>query len=254
MSKPIFLPRPALSYKEAAALKGQLLCADHYDPPALGGPGGEDATVFKLKGGVLLKYLHQPPEIVRLLDPCMRPLLAHAATWSERRQANSGTIGYLDAPFYRATKFTQKPKFCKGGTDLWEDVQPLIRALDALYRVALPDHHAAQSAFARITNPYFVIPHTCFTTGSVNEGERFPCHRDAGNLALGMSVMTVWKPRHHYGGSLVFPRWRIAVDMLVGDVLFFRGYDWHGNAPFDAHDGLRRISLVLYFRRGMLNV
>jgi hypothetical protein len=54
------------------------------------------------------------------------------------------------------------------------------------------------------------------------------------------------------GGFLIFPQWRIAVNMMRSDVLLFSSSDWHGNSPIFSEGPYERISIVCYYRLGML--
>jgi hypothetical protein len=244
-----------LTDQEAAALRARHLDARHFQEP-LGGPGGEPTDVYRPDGEPLLVYRPRVGAVLEELGPAL-PALRAAARWSHLRQAASGTVGFLDhtplEPYCRATRFT------RDRPGAWATLLPLLGALDAAYQAAAPDRHAAQSGFARRTCQDYVIPGTCFTTATVNDTHRFVCHRDKGNLANGLGVMTVWRPggADYRGGQLVFPQWRLAVDMMAGDVLVFDGREWHGNAPIEPVVGsgagpVERISVVCYYRRRML--
>ena len=82
---------------------------------------------------------------------------------------------------------------------------------------------------------------------------RFPCHRHDDNLACSWSVMTCWRDSGYRGGYLVLPQWKIAINMMPGDVLLFDGgADWHGVSPFYADGPYERMTLVLYFLKKLL--
>jgi hypothetical protein len=74
-------------------------------------------------------------------------------------------------------------------------------------------------------------------------------HQDDGNLAGSYSAMTVISAGNYTGGLLVFPRWRVAVDVRVKDVLIAdTGREPHGNTEIVPVNGyFCRVSVVAYF-------
>ena len=245
----IHFEAPSMSDGDVEGLKDQFLDHRHYNC-LLGETRGEDALVYKPNGRPLLAYLSRPPGIVDVLRPAL-PALRRAVKWSEARQAYSGTVGFLEPSgrdrFGRATAFTRDRP-----TD-WKSLQPLFLSLNDLYRRVLPEKFALQNAIARHTSDDFVIPGTCFTTATVNGAHRFQCHRDRNNLALGMGVMTVWREEGCHIIPLIFPQWQIGVNLRCGDVLLFDGSDWHGNGPVQFIEPFERISVVCYYRCGLIN-
>jgi hypothetical protein len=249
VARTIQLASAALTDREAARLRGQFLDGRHYGT-VIGGGGG-DIDVFKPDGKPLLVYRRQVSGVLRALGGALAAL-REVPAWSNQRRAWSGTMGFLDPntrePYSRATAFT------RDHPELWEQAQPLLRALDGAYRDGLPDRHAAQNAYARRTSQDFVIPDTCFTTATVNSTHRFRAHPDGGNLRSGFGVMTVWREGTYSGGLLILPRWRLAVDLMCGDVLLFDGAELHGNGPFEGAEGtFERLSVVAYYRSGMFD-
>jgi hypothetical protein len=238
-----------LSDGEARKLKDRLLGHAHIDPPVLGGPNGKDTIVRRPDGEQRLVYLRRPKSVQKPLKDAL-PALRVAAKFSTNRQAKSGLIGFLDPtgrePYFRVSAFTRDEPF------LWDMVQPLLWALDELLKAHLPDHHARQKAFWRMTNPDFRIPRTSFSTVTVSHNHRFPCHRHLGNLACGMGAMVVWRKGSYRGGYFMLPQWKLAVNMQCGDVLLFDGTDWHANSPFYGED-YQRLSLVAYMRWKMIH-
>lgn len=70
-------------------------------------------------------------------------------------------------------------------------------------------------------------------------------HGDESNLPGGMSALL--SLGDFSGGQLVVPRWRIAFELMPGDLLLFDGLQLHGNLPIVGD----RASLVLYCARGL---
>jgi hypothetical protein len=135
----------------------------------------------------------------------------------------------------------------------WLRVLPFIHAVDQVFQTEAPDRYAAQKSACAQTPQEFVIPGTCFTTATINLNFRTAVHRDAGDLAEGLGVMSVLDAGTYDGCFLCFPKWRVAVDMRCQDVLLADVHEWHGNTPFVGVEGeYERVSTVLYFRRQML--
>lgn len=162
----------------------------------------------------------------------------------------SAIAGYFERttryPYCRQTAFT--------GTDKagWAIAVSYIRAVDAIFRETLPDRYAAQQAMVEKTHPDFVIKGTVFTTITVNRNWQTALHKDAGDLPEGFGVMSVLQQSRYEGGYLVFPQYRVAVDMRHGDVLLADVHSWHGNVPIIGLPDYERISVVFYYRRKMI--
>lgn len=166
-----------------------------------------------------------------------------------RGQPTSGVIGYFDRvaryPYCRTTAFNLDHP------DLFARCLPLFRHVDGVFAAEAPDRHAAQMARIRETHPDFVIHGTAFTTVTVNKNFRTACHKDKGDLPEGFGVMTVLQAGHYAGGLLVFPKYRVAVDVRSGGVLLSDVHSWHGNTAIHGAGAFERWSLVLYYRRLM---
>jgi hypothetical protein len=165
---------------------------------------------------------------------------------------DSGIAGYFDRtarePYCRTTAFT--------GTEVraWRAAQPFVRAVDAVFRRELPGRYEAQMRAVRRTPPEWVIRGTAFTTVTVNRNYRSAVHKDEGDLREGFGVLSVLRAGEYEGGHLVFPKYRVAVDLRTRDVLLADVHEWHGNTPIVGEDGeYERVSCVFYFRRGMVH-
>ena len=100
----------------------------------------------------------------------------------------------------------------------------------------------------------FVIQDTAYSTATINRNWRTAYHRDAKNLSGGMAGMTVVGTGSYDGGYLVFPEYRVAVNVTSTDVIIMNNTHLiHGNTEFKAkHGTYNRISLVCYLREGIL--
>lgn len=167
----------------------------------------------------------------------------------------SGVAGYYDRypriPYGRPTAYTKDnyDDFAKGF--------PFLRSLDKGFKDLMPWRWGNQRAAADKLDPRFLVADTVFTTITVNKTFRTAAHRDAGDLNTGLSNLLVLSNNGNYtGGYLVFPEYRIAVNVRPGDLLLVNNHEIiHGNTPIVlGDDDAERISLVCYFREGMLDL
>ena len=166
----------------------------------------------------------------------------------------SGVAGWFDRypriPFGRATSYTrdEPEKFALSF--------PFLQSLDRGFKELLPWRWGNQRAAADKLDPRFLVPETVFTTITVNKTFRTACHRDAGDLDSGLSNLLVVGKGDYTGGYLVFPEYRMAVNVRPGDLLLVNNHEiMHANTEIvlDTPDA-ERISLVCYFREAMLDL
>ena len=167
----------------------------------------------------------------------------------------SGIAGWFDRypriPYGRATSYTQNHY------DKFKMAFPFLQSLDRGFRELLPWRWGNQRAAADKIDPAFLVPGTVFTTITVNKTFRTAAHYDAGDFADGLSNLLVLSNNGNYsGGYLIFPEYRIAVNVRPGDLLLVNNHEvMHGNTPIVTHDDVaERISLVCYLREGMLDL
>lgn len=167
---------------------------------------------------------------------------------------NSGIAGWFDRypriPYGRATAYTQNH------FDKFKMAFPFLQSLDKGFKKLLPKRWANQRAAADKIDSRFLVPETVFTTVTVNKTFRTACHRDAGDFSDGLSNLLVLSNNGKYtGGYLVFPEYRIAVNVRPGDLLLVNNHEIiHGNTPIETYDDGERISLVCYLREKMLEL
>ena len=145
-------------------------------------------------------------------------------------------------------------------TEKFQILWPLLRFIGSRMEADAPDRWAAQMNEVRNTHPDWVIPDTPFTTVTVNNTYPTGVHQDAGDLDSGISTLAVLRRGTFNGGVLVFPEYRVGVNMQDGDLLLMDAHEWHGNTDFDPpvkrsmtgkleeDPGFERISVVSYFR------
>lgn len=165
---------------------------------------------------------------------------------------NSGIVGYFDRnprfPYCRQTAFNEK-KFQK-----FRKAYPLLKKLSDTFGELEPTRYTAQMEMILKTSPDFVIKGTAFTTVTVNKNWRTAVHKDAGDYEKGFGNLVVLQAGQYEGGYLVFPQYRVAVDVRSCDVLLMDVHQWHGNTEMKGKEGeWERISLVAYYRRNMIH-
>jgi hypothetical protein len=141
----------------------------------------------------------------------------------------------------------------------WQALQPLLQCIATNLADHVPDRYAAQLAEARRSDPAWVVPGTPFSTVTVNNTYPTGVHKDKGDLEAGFSTIAVLRRGTYTGGQLVFPAWRVGVDLSDGDLILMDAHDWHGNVNLFCACGTppngpcpdcaaERISVVCYFR------
>lgn len=262
------------------ALKGKLLGADSFERLIT-----EDANVFKPDGSLLLRFRRRvlPDEECRTAFAALRTaakttrnrgfaagdfeageevgsrtsvrfmLRKRDGTLSGTNLAKSvesGIVGYFDRtpryPFCRQTAWTTKeyPKYLAA--------LPFLGSVSENFARFEPNRYNAQRAYVERVNPDFRIEGTVFTTITVNLNWQTAVHQDAGDLRAGFGVMTCLRAGTFDGCYFCFPKFKIAVDMRMGDLLLADVHEWHGNTPFKGRAGFERVSLVCYVREKMI--
>lgn len=141
----------------------------------------------------------------------------------------------------------------------WETLHPVLREVGHHLATQVPDRYAAQMARVNASQPEWIIPGTPFSTVTVNNTYPTGVHTDKGDLDEGFSTIACLRRGPYTGGQLVFPAYRVAVDLQDGDLILMDAHQWHGNVPIVCACGTERrgpcetcgaerISVVSYFR------
>ena len=169
-------------------------------------------------------------------------------------KVRSGIAGFYDRypriPFLRSTGYNEQ------NPEKFKKSLPFLQRLDHGFKKLLPKRYAAQQKAADKIDSRYLIEGTVFTTLTVNSKFRTAAHYDAGDLNAGFSNLVVVSNDGDYtGGYLVFPEYRVAVDVRPGDLLLVANHTiMHGNTEFIFGSPTSdRVSFVAYFREGMLN-
>lgn len=167
----------------------------------------------------------------------------------------SGVAGFFDRyvriPYGRETSYTRNHR------EQFNRALPFLQTLNKGFKELLPWRWGNQKAASDKVDPRFIVEGTVFSTITVNNTFRTAAHRDAGDFSDGLSNLLVLSNDGNYtGGYLIFPEYRVAVNVRPGDLLLVNNHEIiHGNTPIvPGTPESERISLVCYLREGMLDL
>ncbi len=154
----------------------------------------------------------------------------------------------------RFGKLAHLAGFSEKFPDEWEEAVPFFEAVgDALDRHMFCEARVMRRWCERHSvAPALTIGRTCLSTVTINVNYDSAYHYDGGDLPDGYSTLTAVGVGGPYaGGYLVLPRYRVAVDVRDGDVLFNQSHrDLHGNCPVrPGAPGAKRVSFVTYLKK-----
>jgi len=155
--------------------------------------------------------------------------------------------------YHRYTKRAGPAGFSAEFPDLWARAIPFFEAIGDLLLDHMPNEAGAMRRWCErhSVKPGFTIGRTCLSTVAVNVNYESRFHLDRGDMRGGYSTLTAISVGGRYaGGLLVLPRYRVAIDVREGDVLFNQSHvDLHGNTPIrPAAPGAKRVSFVTYLK------
>lgn len=132
----------------------------------------------------------------------------------------------------------------------WQQMVPLIRDIDRMYKRLAPTHYRMQRRCASETA--YRIADTAFSTITTNVNTQLGAHRDANNLKGSFGNLVVVEKGEYEGGYTGFPQYKLAVDVRTGDFLAMSVFDMHGNTPIKLKTSdAQRLSVVCYLRQGV---
>jgi hypothetical protein len=268
--------RSRISATELAAKVGKILGDEDFNM-LLTGP----ATLLKPNGHPLVIYLPgvlrteaDMPSVYNTLHSLkgIKTENRGAASGSRRVASGSGNksralpvpssiIGAFDNSGHH--KYCRLTAWTGANLPYWEELHPFLQAIARQFEHHLPDRYAVQMTEVRATYPEWVVPGTPFTTVTVNNTYPTGVHQDAGDLETGFSTLACLRKGTYTGGNLVFPKYRVALDMRHGDLALIDAHEHHGNTAIVCACGTRRnglcdtcgaerISVVSYFRKNMV--
>lgn len=173
----------------------------------------------------------------------------------------STIVGSFDPNSYR--QYCRLTAWTGRNLPKWEELRPFLAAIGDQFALHVPDRYRAQVAEVRKTQPAWVIKGTPFTTVTVNNTYPTGMHTDKGDLDAGFSTLACLRRGGSFtGGNLLFPEYRVGVNMQDGDLLLMDAHEWHANTDITCQCGSKlfglcptcaaeRISVVSYFRTAM---
>lgn len=178
-------------------------------------------------------------------------------TRSYTRKIASAVVGALDPQ--GQTRYCRLTSWTGRNLPRWELLQPLLVEIAGHLAEHVPERYRAQMGQVERTDPAWVVPGTPFSTVTVNNSYPTGVHTDKGDLAAGFSTIACLRRGEYTGGRLVFPQYRLAVDLKHGDLILMDAHEWHGNTLMRCACGTamngccalcsaERISVVSYYR------
>jgi hypothetical protein len=250
---------------------GKVLTEDDFNLVPTG-----DVKILKPDGKLLCIYRRNmiPPELREQAWPILHSL--KNATTTNRglaggtpRVQGPGSRSYgkaVPSALLGAFEPQGPRKFCRltawtgEETEKYRELWPLLEFIGGRMLADSPDRYANQMAEVAKTHPDWVIPGTPFSTITVNNSYPTGVHQDSGDLDAGLSTLAVFREGSYSGGVLVFPEYRVGLDLRDSDLVLMDAHSWHGNTDFDPpvkrnmtgkvmeDPGFERISVVSYFR------
>ncbi len=206
-----------------------------------------DTDVFKPDGSLLLAFRKRgvPSAAWDMAYPAVRRSARKVNPFTGRRIAaggqdnfRSGTIGSMRGKLTNTTRSDMRT---------WFATHPLVRAINSVFRNACPEQYEAHRTAVCGVPERCLIPGTLFTTLTCNRTDsaagataRTACHPDRGNLRGAFGALSV--AGRYTCGLLVFPKFRVAVNLQPLDVLIADNRELHGNTAIEGH----RLSIVCY--------
>jgi len=169
--------------------------------------------------------------------------------------AKDGLLGFVADGYPDGKLNCRRTSFTRRHWEKHEEFRPLSRRVAEVFCEYLPERYAVQAAAANLVEGDFIIEGTPFSTVTVNRNWQTAVHTDQGDFKSGFGALTLLTAGEFSGGQLIFPRYRVAVDFQMQDVLLADVHEPHGNLPILGADGeYHRISLVFYLRENMMSV
>jgi hypothetical protein len=129
---------------------------------------------------------------------------------------------------------------------------PMIKDINNLYRILIPDKFDTQNALAEST--LFKIADTAFTTVTTNVNFTTAIHVDKGDCVQGFGNLSVIDSGSYDGGETCYPEYGIGINVRKNDVLFMDVHTPHGNLPLiSCSPNATRLSVVCYLRTKLVD-
>jgi hypothetical protein len=223
-----------------------------------------DTDIIKKDGTPLLRFRKKvlPPELCALAMACFKEGASKITSanrgfaagktrdqkqhFERSSEHHSIVAGYIDSMNWsRPCRLTY---FSKTYFEEYAASLPFLGSIDAIYQQLFPEEHARQLAVTE-ANPDYQIARTAFSTVTVNYNFRTAVHRDRGDYKGGFGNLVVCGK--FQGGYLLFPQYKIAVDVQEGDFLGMDVHEYHCNSALLGDTDATRLSFVCYLRNNI---
>ena len=245
--------------RDAQNLSGYILQDDSYDlllagPSRVLMPNNKLLCIY-LPGVIQIKEIHRKSTRQAAVPNELRPLASGGESYYKgnmkiTNRVRSGIMGYMEHQpgglkeriGCRVTVWTGKY------AEEFEEIKILTQQTAKFFKEYVPDRYAIQMKHVLASPPEFVITNTPFSTLTANRNFPTGVHKDRGDLESGFSCLLCMRQGSYTGGHLVFPEWRVGVDMQDGDLMLMDAHQWHGNTMLNLEEDGERLSLVHYYR------
>lgn len=173
----------------------------------------------------------------------------------------SSIVGYYDQPPIKyknilynkgvTQNICRETLFTRDNKKKWEKSLKFYRLIARIYKYLAPNFYNIQFNAIKTINNNYRIKYTPFTTITINYNWKTNPHKDKGDYKHGLSVLVVLG-KDYKGGYLVFPEYKVAVDVRPNDMIIMDSHEYHCNTNLIADDINYRLSFVCYLREGML--
>lgn len=162
----------------------------------------------------------------------------------------SGVMGYFDR--FPTIPCCRPCAFNANDPKKFELMNPISEEIALLHKQHDPDSWKVYSDFRGRTHSDWMIPKTPYTTITMNKNFQTWPHKDGKNLPV-TCPMTIIRKGKYRGGNLVFPEWRVAVNIDTTDlIMFMNANEWHGNTRITGvTEDYVRASFIWYCRKNM---
>lgn len=168
----------------------------------------------------------------------------------------SYTAGYFERqggriPCCRATAFTRKE------VKAWKRQVILLEHMARVMKEHAPEEYERIRNYIKGIHPDYHIDKLPFTTTAVNLSVRAGYHRDKGDYKDGIGSMSVLMKGVCVNWKLVFPEYRVALDIGDRDIILFNPHLMHGTTDGsgvgEIYKDWNRVSIVGYVRERLVN-
>jgi len=169
--------------------------------------------------------------------------------YEKGRASNSNIIGYIDSSNHkRPCRLTS---FSKNYYKDYNDGLIFIKAIDNCFKICLPNIYQLQYDTLKNNAPDFQIENTSFSTVTINYNFQTALHKDSGDFKEGFGNLVVCQ-KDIEGGEILFPQYKISIQLNTGDFLAMDVHEWHCNNTINyKNDTAYRLSFVCYYREKM---